>query len=236
MSGIIRESSGIPTIAILGGTGKEGRGLAMRWASAGFPVIIGSRFTEKAEATAAELNRKLGIQEIRGMRNDVAAQVADICVLTVMHSAHREAIESLRGLLDGKILVDATARVDFAEPRPPTPPAAARLAQDLLGDRVRVVAAFQSVPAHSLKKDLGKQIEANVLVCSDDIEAAYQVIHLAEAAGMHAYYCGPLDLSIVVEGLTALLISLNKHYGVSTASISIVGLPQGTTSLPNKGT
>ncbi len=231
MSEVEGEANQLPTLAILGGTGKEGRGLAMRWASVGFPVLIGSRFAEKAQATAIELNKKLGIERIRGMRNDQAAQAADICVLTVVYSAHREAIESLKGLLDGKILVDATARVDFTDPHPPPPPAAARLAQDILGNGVRVVAAFQSVPAHSLKKNLGKQIEANVLVCSDDVQAAYQVIRLAEAAGMQAFYCGPLDLSLVVEGLTALLISMNKHYGVSTASISIVGLPEGSERL-----
>lgn len=221
-----RDSPTLPTLAILGGTGKEGRGLAMRWASVGFPVVIGSRFAEKAQTTAVELNKKLGIETIRGMKNEEAAQVADICVLTVVHTAHQEAIDSLKGMLDGKILVDATARVDFVNPKPPPPPAAARLAQDILGERVRVVAAFQSVPAHSLKKNLGKPIEANVLVCSDDVQAAYQVIRLAEAGGMRAFYCGLLDLSLVVEGLTALLISMNKHYGVNTASISIVGLPQ----------
>jgi len=220
-----QDSANLPTLAILGGTGKEGRGLAMRWASVGFPVVIGSRFAEKARATAMELNKKLGIESIRGMKNDEAARVADICVLTVVHSAHQEAVDSLKGILDGKILVDATARVDYADPKPPPPPAAARYAQDVLGERVRVVAAFQSVPAHSLKKNLGKPIDANVLVCSDDVQAADQVIRLAEAGGMRAFYCGPLDMGLVVEGLTALLISMNKHYGVSTASISIVGLP-----------
>ena len=133
----------IPVIAILGGTGKEGPGLALRWASAGYHILIGSRQIEKAQATAAELNAKLGLSTITGLDNDAAARQADICVLTVVQEAHQAALHSLKDALQGKILVDATARVDFRDPRPPAPPAAARQAQDILGSGVRVVAAFQ---------------------------------------------------------------------------------------------
>src|SRR5512139_3361647 len=114
----------LPTIAILGGTGKEGPGLAMRWASVGYPIIIGSRQLEKAQATAAELNAQLGLDTITGLENGAAARQADICVLTVVQSAHQAALEDLRADLQGKILVDATARVDFRNPKPPLPPAA----------------------------------------------------------------------------------------------------------------
>src|SRR5512138_2550560 len=171
-----------PTIAILGGTGKEGPGLAIRWASAGYPIIIGSRQTEKALATAQELNGKLGSDFVRGMENGQAARLAQICVLTVIQSAHQAALMGLQEDLKGKILVDATARVDFRDPRPPMPPAAARQAQDLLGPDVRVVGAFQNVPAHLLKKSLGQALDVDVLVCSDDRDAAEQVCRLAEAA------------------------------------------------------
>ncbi|MCK5429283.1 MAG: NAD(P)-binding domain-containing protein, partial [Anaerolineales bacterium] len=123
----------LPTIAILGGTGKEGPGLAMRWASSGYKIIIGSRVTEKAQTIADELNTKLGIDTIIGMENGQAARKADICVLTVVQSAHQSAVQSLKVDLIGKILVDATARVDFRDPKPPSPPAAARIAQDILG-------------------------------------------------------------------------------------------------------
>lgn len=213
-----------PTIAILGGTGKEGPGLALRWAIVGYPIIIGSRQKEKAEATAAELNAKLGSDAVRGMENGPAARLADICVLTVVFDAHQAALEGLKDDLQGKILVDATARVDFRDPRPPSPPAAARYAQNMLGAGVRVVAAFQNVPAHVLKKDLGQSLNADVLVCADDQPAAEQVMQLAEAAGMQAYYAGSLDNAVVVEGLTSILISLNKYYGVKTASIGVTGL------------
>lgn len=213
-----------PVLAILGGTGKEGPGLAVRWAHAGYLVIIGSRLAEKAQATAAEINTQLGIDTVRGMENSAAARLADICVLTVVQSAHAEALLSVREVLQGKILVDATARVDFRDPKPPAPPAAARQAQTLLGPGVRVVAAFQNVPAHVLKKNLDGAISTDVLVCSDDVEAALAVIQLAQTGGMQAYYAGGLDNAVVVEGLTALLISINKHYGVKNTSIGISGI------------
>jgi NADPH-dependent F420 reductase len=216
----------LPTIAILGGTGKEGPGLAMRWATVGYPIIIGSRQAEKAEATAAELNVKLGLDTVRGLENGAAARTADLCVLTVVHSAHQAALEGLKDDLQGKILVDATARVDFRDPRPPSSPAAARMAQNLLGSGVRVVAAFQNVPAHALKKNVGQPLDFDVLVCADDLDAAEQVIRLAEAGGMRAYYSGSLDNAVVVEGMTSLLISLNGRYGVKTASICVTGIPR----------
>ncbi len=214
----------LPTLAILGGTGKEGPGLAMRWLHAGYKVIIGSRQAEKAEATAAELRQKLGDQvDVSGLENSAAARQADICILTVVQSAHQAALEGLKDDLQGKILVDATARVDFRDPRPPGPPAAAQMAQELLGPGVRVVAAFQNVPASALKKNLGEPLDMDVLVCSDDVQAADEVIRLAELAGMRGCYAGRLENAIVVEGLTSLLIALNKHYG-GHASIRVSGL------------
>jgi len=217
-------SSSLPILAMLGGTGKEGPGLALRWASAGYTILIGSRQAEKALATAAELNEKLGADRVSGMENSEAAREADICVLTVVQSAHQSALESLKDALQGKILVDATARVDFRDPKPPAPPAAARIAQEIVGPGVRVVAAFQNVPAHSLKKNLGQSLDADVLVCSDDQDAAKEVMRLAEAGGMRAYFAGGLDNAVVVEGLTSILISLNKYYGVKNASIGVTGI------------
>lgn len=217
-------SMGKPVVAILGGTGKEGPGLAMRWAHAGYRIIIGSRQMEKAKATADELNKQLGIDTIQGMENVQAAREAEISILTVVQSAHQMALESLRGGLTGKILIDATARVDFRDPKPPDPPSAARIAQTILGESVRVVAAFQNVPSHVLKKNLGGKIATDVLVCADDLEAAKAVIQLAKDGGMEAYYAGDLDNANIVEGLTSLLISVNKYYGIKTASIHLSGL------------
>ncbi|MGD8456400.1 MAG: NADPH-dependent F420 reductase [Anaerolineales bacterium] len=212
-----------PTIAILGGTGSEGTGLAMRWTHAGYKIIIGSRQTEKAETIAAELNEEMGTDSITGLQNDAAARAADICVLTVKHTAHKSALESLKDSLQGKILVDATVRIDFRDPIPPSPPSAARIAQDILGSGVMVVAAFQNVPASALKKDLSKPVDADVLVFADDVVASTQVAALTEDAGMRPFYAGGLDNAVVAEGITAVLISMNKHYR-GHGTIQITGI------------
>ena len=211
------------TIAILGGTGKEGSGLALRWAKAGYTVIIGSRSAERAQQAAAEINAQLGIDTARGMDNDSAVRAGDIAVLTVPAEAQMATLDGLKPALAGKILVDAPARVDAKDPKPPTGKASARLAQDLLGAKVRVVAAFQNVPAHALKK-LDLELASDVLVCGDDPDARAEVAKLAEAAGMQAYEAGGLDNGIVVEGLTALIINVNKRYKSKTGGIRVSGI------------
>jgi NADPH-dependent F420 reductase len=211
-----------PTIAILGGTGKEGTGLALRWASNGYDVIIGSRKEEKALKVTAEMNEILGKDLIKGMENGSAAQAADINVLTVVASAHESAVTSLKEDLQGKILIDATARITFPKPKPPDPPSAARIAQNILGEGVQVVAAFQNIPASALK-NLEKEMDSDVLVCADDREAATLVGDLIRGAGMNAYFVGDLDIAITIEGLTAVLVYLNKYNDISHASIKIVG-------------
>ncbi|MBV6393558.1 MAG: hypothetical protein KPEEDBHJ_02800 [Anaerolineales bacterium] len=210
-------------IAILGGTGKEGSGLALRWARAGYFVIIGSRSAERADQAAYEINRQLGMDNAQGMDNESACKEADIVVLTVPPEAQIATLEGVRELLAGKILVDATARVDAKDPKPPTGRSAAREAQDLLGPDVKVVAAFQNVPAHALKK-LDVELASDVMVCGDDPEARAQTVELAEAAGMKAYEAGGLDNGIVVEGLTALIIAMNKRYKSKVGGIRVSGI------------
>lgn len=212
-----------PTLAILGGTGKEGSALALRWATAGYPIILGSRSAERAAQTATELNAQLGQDNIRGLDNEAAAREGNIVILTVPPDAQVSILDGVKSALAGKILVDATARVDAKDPRPPEGKASARAAQDLLGPEVRVVAAFQNVPAHALKK-LDHELESDVLVCSDDPDARAEVVKLAEAAGMRAYEAGGLDNALVVEGLTALIISINKRYKSKTGGIRISGV------------
>lgn len=220
------------SIAILGGTGKEGSGLALRWATAGYFVIIGSRSAERAERTASEINSQLGMANTQGMDNATACQKADIIVLTVPPESQMDTLNGLKDLLAGKILVDATARVNPKDPKPPTGRAAAREAQDLLGENVRVVAAFQNVPAHALKK-LDMEMASDVLVCGDDPDARAQVVKLAEAAGMHAYEAGGLDNAIVVEGLTALIIAMNRRYKSKVGGVRVSGIEKGTPATDN---
>jgi NADPH-dependent F420 reductase len=220
-----------PTLAILGGTGAEGSGLAFRWARAGYPIIIGSRSAERAAQAAAALSAETGRDDVRGLDNLAAAGAADIVVLTVPADAQVATLEGVLPALHGKILVDATARVDPRNPRPPEGRPSGRIAQELAGPEVRVVAAFQNVPAHVLKQ-LDHELASDVLVCSDDAEARAAVVALAEAAGMNAYEAGGLDNGLVVEGLTALLIAINKRYRSKRGGIRISGVKKSATAAP----
>jgi hypothetical protein len=157
------------------------------------------------------------------MDNSGAVQAAEIIVLTVPPEAHQSTLEGVRDLMAGKILVDATARVDVRDPKPPEGKASGRIAQELLGPQVRVVAAFQNVPAHALKQT-DKELASDVLVCGDDAEARGVVVTLAEAAGMRAYEAGGLDNAVIVEGLTALIIAMNKRYKSKTGGIRVSGI------------
>jgi len=215
------------TVAIIGGTGNQGPGLALRWAKSGrYRVIIGSREALKAQIVAESLNTRLGEKVVEGMTNEAAAAAADIVVLTVPYSAHASTLESIRPQLRGKVLVDVT--VPLQPPRvsrvyiPPGGSATAE-AQALLGDEVRVVCAFQNVSATHLPR-LDEPFVCDVLVCGDDRDAKAEAIALAEAAGLRGLDAGPLQNAVVVEGLTPLLIGINKRYNVEGAGIQVTGL------------
>lgn len=215
-----------PTIAVIGGTGAEGSGLAFRLAHAGHAVVIGSRDAAKAQAAAAELNAALGTDAVRGAGSHEAAAEASVVLLTVPYAAQQATALDLKDQLRGKILVDAT--VPLAPPKvgrvqlPEGGSAVAKL-QLLLGDEVKVVAAFQNVSAHHLK-DLGHSIDCDVLVCADDVAAAETVIGLAQAIGLSAYYAGPVANSAAVEALTSVLITINRRHKVAGSGIRITGL------------
>jgi NADPH-dependent F420 reductase len=214
------------TIAILGGTGNEGPGLALRWAKSGYTVIIGSRQAEKAERVASELNQKLGQNLIKGLANETAARTAEIGILTVPYNAQESTLSSLREALQGKILVNVT--VPLLPPKVthvniPAGRSAGEEAQATLGDGVRVVTAFQNVGAAHLAEDEG-HIDCDVLVCGDDKAAKTEAIALAEAAGMRGFDAGPLKNSVVVEGLTSILIGINIRHKVKATGIKITGL------------
>lgn len=214
------------TIAIIGGTGALGTGLALRWAHAGLNVIVGSRTAEKAQAAAAELNTELGqaAGHITGMENAAAVAAAELAILTVEQDAHEAALAAVKDALQGKILLDATARLSFPELTPPAAPAAARRAQDLLGPDVRVAAAFQTVPAAGLRKNIAQPLDSDVLVCADDMQAAEAALELVQAAGLNGYYAGKLDNAITVEGLTSILVSMNKHYKSRHGTVKVAGI------------
>ena len=209
-----------PVIAVIGGSGAEGSGLAFRWVRAGYRVIVGSRTAERARAAADEIGAE-------GMANADAVAVCDIAVLTVPFAAQRETLEALRAPLQGKILVDVTVPLrppKVMRVRMPAEGSAARIAQDILGEGVRVVSAFQNVSAHHLR-DPAHAIDCDVLVTGDTPAAREQVAALAEAIGLRAIEAGPLDNAAAAEALTSLLIWINKRYRSAGSGIRITGLP-----------
>ncbi len=214
------------TIAVLGGTGKEGSGLAMRWALNGYRVIIGSRDAEKAQARATELNQQLGGEYLVGMDNRAAAAEANLVVLSVPYGAHRDTLEGVSDLLAGKILVDVTVPLVPPKFRTVTVPegsAAALEAQTIVGDGVRVVSAFQNVSSEKMG-DPSTEVQCDVLVTGDDEAAKQDVIKLVEAAGMKGIDAGPLANAVAAESLTPILLYINRKYGVKGSGIRITGL------------
>jgi len=214
------------TIAVLGGTGREGKGLALRWAKAGYRIFIGSRSPEKARASALEiLDLLYGKAFVEGTTNLKAAQTADIVVLTVPYAAHRLTLESVREALQGKILVDVT--VPLAPPKVtkvhmPPDGSAAQEAHTILGENVQVTSAFQNIAYEHLLHE--EPIECDVLVTGTSKEARAETLKLVTAAGLTGWDAGPLENSVVTEGLTSVLININKHYGSTNAGIKIIGV------------
>lgn len=219
----------LPVIAILGGTGDLGTGLARRWAQAGHEIIIGSRSLENAQGAVSDLqqimqDKKINPSSIQAMENVDAAQTADIAILTVPFKFQADTLNGLKNELKGKILIDVTvplvppkvARVQF-----PKEGSAGQIAQEILGDDVRVVSTFQNVAAHHLKE--GHDLSCDVLVCGNDKAARAEVIALVVSAGMRGFHAGPIDNAVAVEAMTSVLIFINKQYKCHSG-VRITGL------------
>ena len=215
---------GKETIAILGGTGDLGTGLAIRWSKAGHRIVIGSRTLEKARNAVANLARISPETPADAMENPDAAAAGDIVVLTVPAEHQTSTLASVRTGLSGKILIDVT--VPLVPPRVgtvqlPEAGSAGKRAQEFLGDDVMVVTAFQNVAAHLLKEDVA--IECDVLVAGNKPAARETVIRLAEEAGMRAWHAGPIENSAAAEALTSILIQINRRHDIAHSGIKIVG-------------
>ena len=216
----------LQTIALIGGTGNLGQGLAYRLAKHGYPVVIGSREAGKAEESARELSARTG-KDIRGLANGPAAAAADIVIMTVPWAHHRPTLEAIRDHVQGKIFVDTT--VPLVPPKVmrvqlPEGGMAAVQAQAFLGENVRVVSAFHNVAAANLLID-GDEHECDVLVSGNDKDARAVVVSLAEDIGLHGWHAGPIENTAVAETLTSVLIFLNRHYKINGAGIRITGTP-----------
>lgn len=203
-------------IAILGGTGPQGQGLALRFAQAGVPVALGSRDRARGVEIAAELNRKLaghaGAAHIDGCENIEAVQAADeIVMLAVPYSGHDAALQALKPHLGGKILVDLVVPLAPNNPKAVAMPpqgSATEAAQDLLGEDIAVVGALHNVSAATLNH-LEQRINCDILVCGNQQEAADKVAELITRLGVAAYYCGPASAARCIEAITPILIRLN---------------------------
>jgi NADPH-dependent F420 reductase len=218
----------VPTLAVIGGTGAEGSGLALRWAAAGYPILIGSRSRDKAQAAAAELGALLPAKgaAIEGATNAAAAAAADVVVLSVPYDSQNGILQQIRAGCQGKTVVSVV--VPLKPPRVsrvwrPAAGSAAEEAQALLGEGARLVAAFQNISATHLK-DLSHSVDCDILIMGDDKEAKQTAIELAQAAGMRGIDAGPLVNSSVSEGLTAVLIGINARHRVKGSGIRVTGV------------
>ena len=212
------------TIAILGGTGDLGTGLAIRWSKAGYKIVIGSRTVEKAQAAVTALQEISPETPADAMENLDAAAAGDIVVLTVPAEHQISTLDYVKANLQGKILIDVT--VPLVPPKVGTvqlPPegSAGKRAQDFLGEDVMVVTAYQNIAAHLLQQDV--TIECDVLVCGNKKVARQRVVELTEDAGMTAWHAGPVANSAAAEALTSILIQINRGGEISHSGIKIIG-------------
>ena len=207
-------------ISLLGGTGDLGTGLANRLLKAGYKVIIGSRTLEKAQ----HAERSLG-KNTKGLLNKDAALQGEIIILTVPFAHQRGIVEECKTELKGKLFIDTTVPLmppKVATVQLPSEGSAAEIAQNILGDDVRVVSAFQNISAELLQSN--KEIDCDVLVCGNKKEWRQEVIDLVNTLGMKGWHAGMLPNSAAVEAMTSVLISINKHHAISHSGIKVTGI------------
>jgi NADPH-dependent F420 reductase len=215
-----------PTLAVIGGTGDLGTGLARRWAKAGYPLVIGSRDAAKAIAAAEALGSLATGPKPRGMANREAAAAGEIVILTVPFATAPAVLDDVMAAVAGKLFVDTT--VPLMPPRVarvqlPPEGCAAVLTQAHLGPGVRVVSAFHNVAAHKLEQ-VDLPLDCDVLVFGDKAEDREIAIGLAEAIGVRGLHAGPLVNSAAAEALTSIIIGINRTYKADGASIRITGI------------
>jgi NADPH-dependent F420 reductase len=219
-------------IAVVGGTGKEGSGMALRWAKAGHRVFIGSRDAPRAQAKAAELTTLLSAtggtpgENIQGGDNAWAVAQAEAVVLSVPYAAHRQTLESLKTGLAARVVIDVTVPLKPPQVRRvhlPEGLAAALEAQAIVGPSIPVVATLHHVSSAHLM-DLDHALDCDVLACSDDAKALELTLGLIRDLGARAFDAGVLANAIALESLTPVLLHLNRHYKTSTG-IRLTGIP-----------
>ena len=218
-----------PSLAIIGGTGKEGSAIAARFAKAGVRVLIGSRDAMKAQNTANTLNAKFGIKNVEGYTNKDAAAKADVVLLAIPYDGMKPILEDIKSSMPGKIAINIASSLD-AEKKSrariimPAGSITAEI-QQFFGEATKVVAAFQNISPEQLEK-LDEKIETDVFVVGADREARDLVINLIKKVGIDAFDAGMIQNAVVVETMTAALIAINIRYKVKGAGIRLVGVPR----------
>jgi len=205
-------------ISILGGTGKLGKGLALRAVRAGHEVTIGSRDAGRAREVALLLDSR-----IEGLSNRNAAQATEAAILSVPYSAHRDTIEQIGNVLTGKLVIDATVPINPAKPtelRTDSGRSAAEETHEILGGHASVFAAFQTVSFHSLRQD---EVGTDILVAGD-VARKDEAMSLIRSLAVNPVYAGPLASARHLEQLTLLLIAINKQYTIKNAGLKILGI------------
>jgi hypothetical protein len=210
------------SVAIVGGTGNLGSALALRLGAPGVKIIIGSRDAEKAKNVVASLKPKLRAGEMVGTTNREAVKDADFVVIAVPYEGQAQMVQDLKGQVAGKIIIDTVVPLNKVKPFVPPAGSALQEAQQILGDEAPVIGALHNISA----VDLG-DVESSlgdVLVCGDNAEAKQKVMEIITRIGATAYDAGPASNAYVIEGLTGVIIALNRKYKSKHGSIKITGI------------
>ena len=210
------------TVAIVGGTGNLGGALAVRLGAPGVKIIIGSRDAEKAKKAVETLKPSLRGGEIEGMTNQAAVKGADFVVIAVPYEGHAQMVTDLRGQLAGKIVIDTVVPLNKGKPFVPPAGSALQEAQQILAGEAPVVGALHNISAVDLS-DVDAAL-GDVLVCGDNGEAKEKVMAIIKRIGARAFDGGPAGNAYVIEGLTGVIIYLNRKYKSKHGSIKIVGI------------
>jgi NADPH-dependent F420 reductase len=210
------------TVAIVGGTGNLGGALALRLGAPGVKIIIGSRDAEKAKKAVEAIKPKLRAGEIVGTTNREAVKDADFVVIAVPYEGHAQMVSDLKGQLAGKVVINTVVPLNKVKPFVPPAGSALQEAQQILGDEAPVIGALHTISAVDLG-DVDSPL-GDVLVCGDNAEAKQKVMEIIQRIGATAYDGGPASNAYVIEGLTGVIIHLNRKYKSKHGSIKITGI------------
>jgi NADPH-dependent F420 reductase len=217
-----------PSLAVIGGTGKEGSAIAMRFAKAGVRTIIGSRDAARAQAMADTINSKFGIKNVEGYTNKDATAKADIVLLSIPYDGMKPILEDIKSATQGKVIINIASSLDPEKKSRarinPKGSIAAEL-QEFFGEGAKIVDAFQNISPEQLEK-FDEKIETDVLVVGADRATRDMVIDLIKKVGIDAFDAGMIQNAVVVETMTAALISINIRYKIKGAGIHMIGVPR----------